>query len=78
MSVLSKIGEYGRMVRFSHSLFAMPFAIGSMWVAANGFRGMDVLQITKPHNRTKLVHLGIGADFRNRLFSSDSEIFEII
>ena len=47
MSVLSKIGEYGRMVRFSHSLFAMPFAIGSMWVAANGFRGMDVLQITK-------------------------------
>lgn len=47
MSVLLKIGEYGRMVRFSHSLFAMPFAIGSMWVAANGFRGMDVLQITK-------------------------------
>ena len=47
MSVLSKIGEYGRMVRFSHSLFAMPFAIGSMWVAANGFRGMDELQITK-------------------------------
>lgn len=47
MSVLSKIGEYGRMVRFSHSFFAMPFAIGSMWVAANGFRGMDVLQITK-------------------------------
>ena len=47
MSVLSKIGEYGRMVRFSHSLFAMPFAIGSMWVAANGFRGMDVLQITR-------------------------------
>ena len=47
MSVLSKIGEYGRMVRFSHSLFAMPFAIGSMWVAANGFRGKDVLQITK-------------------------------
>ena len=47
MSVLSKIGEYGRMVRFSHSLFAMPFAIGSMWVAANGFRGMDVLHITQ-------------------------------
>ena len=35
------------MVRFSHSLFAMPFALGSMWVAANGFRGMDVAAAAK-------------------------------
>ena len=35
------------MVRFSHSLFAMPFAIGAMWVAANGFRGMDAWAIAK-------------------------------
>lgn len=33
--------EFGHMVRLSHSLFAMPFAIGSMWVAANGFRDMS-------------------------------------
>ena len=41
MSFFSKIVEYGHLVRFSHSLFAMPFALGSMWVAANGFRGMS-------------------------------------
>ena len=35
------------MVRFSHSLFAMPFAIGSMWVAANGFRGMSVAETAR-------------------------------
>ena len=35
------------MVRFSHSLFAMPFAIGSMWVAANGFRGMSAAEAVK-------------------------------
>ena len=35
------------MVRFSHSLFAMPFAIGSMWVAAGGFRGMGAAEAVK-------------------------------
>ena len=35
------------MVRFSHSLFAMPFALGSMWVAANGFRGMEAAAAVK-------------------------------
>ncbi|MCQ2092387.1 MAG: putative 4-hydroxybenzoate polyprenyltransferase [Fibrobacter sp.] len=39
--MLKKILEFGHMVRFSHSLFAMPFALGSMWVAANGFRDMS-------------------------------------
>ena len=34
-------------MRFSHSLFAMPFAIGSMWVAARGFRGIDATEAVK-------------------------------
>ena len=42
--MLKKILEFGHMVRFSHSLFAMPFALGSMWVAANGFRGMTAAE----------------------------------
>jgi 4-hydroxybenzoate polyprenyltransferase len=45
--MLHKILEFGHLVRFSHSLFAMPFALGSMWVAANGFRGMDVAAAAK-------------------------------
>lgn len=47
MKAISKITEFGHLVRFSHSLFAMPFAIGSMWVAANGFRGMTSVSIFK-------------------------------
>lgn len=47
MKILSKIVELGHLVRFSHSLFAMPFALGSMWVAANGFRGMSAVDILK-------------------------------
>ena len=45
--MLKKILEFGHLVRFSHSLFAMPFAIGSMWVAANGFRGMEPAEIAR-------------------------------
>ena len=45
--MLKKVLEFGHMVRFSHSLFAMPFAIGSMWVAANGFRGMSVAETAR-------------------------------
>ncbi len=47
MNLFSKIAEFGHLVRFSHSLFAMPFALGSMWVAADGFRGMSALSIFK-------------------------------
>ena len=47
MIMLKKILEFGHLVRFSHSLFAMPFAIGSMWVAARGFRGMDAAEAVK-------------------------------
>ena len=45
--MLKKVLEFGHLVRFSHSLFAMPFAIGSMWVAARGFRGMDAAEAVK-------------------------------
>lgn len=45
--MLKKILEFGHLVRLSHSLFAMPFAIGSMWVAANGFRGMSAGEIAR-------------------------------
>ena len=45
--MLKKILEFGHLVRFSHSLFAMPFAIGSMWVAARGFRGMDAVEAVR-------------------------------
>ena len=45
--MLKKVLEFGHMVRFSHSLFAMPFAIGSMWVAAGGFRGMAAAEAVK-------------------------------
>lgn len=45
--MLKKILEFSHLVRFSHSLFAMPFALGSMWVAANGFRGMEVAAAAK-------------------------------
>ena len=34
-------------MRFSHSLFAMPFAIGSMWVAARGFHGMNAVEVVR-------------------------------
>ena len=45
--MFKKLLEFSHMVRFSHSLFAMPFAVGSMWVAANGFRGMGGLEIAR-------------------------------
>lgn len=45
--MLHKILEFGHLVRFSHSLFAMPFALGSMWVAANGFRGMTAAETAR-------------------------------
>jgi 4-hydroxybenzoate polyprenyltransferase len=39
---LSKIVEYGKLVRLSHTLFALPFALGSMLVAANGLPSAGV------------------------------------
>jgi len=40
---LSKITEYGKLVRFSHTLFALPFALASMLAAANGFPSAYIL-----------------------------------
>jgi len=40
--LLSKIIEYGKLVRLSHTLFALPFALGSMLVAANGLPSAGV------------------------------------
>ncbi|MFA6342798.1 MAG: UbiA family prenyltransferase, partial [Fibrobacteraceae bacterium] len=34
--MLKRMVEFGHLVRFSHTLFALPFALGSMWVAAEG------------------------------------------
>lgn len=45
--MLKKILEFGHLVRFSHTLFAMPFALASMWVASNGFQGMAYTEVLK-------------------------------
>ncbi|GHV12327.1 4-hydroxybenzoate octaprenyltransferase [Fibrobacterales bacterium] len=37
------IFEYAHLVRFSHTLFALPFALASMFVAANGMPSVEVL-----------------------------------
>jgi 4-hydroxybenzoate polyprenyltransferase len=34
--MFKRMVEFGHLVRFSHTLFALPFALGSMWVAADG------------------------------------------
>jgi 4-hydroxybenzoate polyprenyltransferase len=38
----SRITEYGKLVRLSHTLFALPFALASMLVAANGIPSVRV------------------------------------
>ena len=62
------------MVRFSHSLFAMPFALGSMWVAANGFRDMTAAETV----RIVLLIVGCMVTARNSAMSfnriADAEI----
>ena len=35
-ALLGRIGLYGRMIRFSHSIFALPFALASAVLAASG------------------------------------------
>ena len=44
---MNKLLEFTHLVRLSHSLFAMPFALGSMWVAANGFRDMSAYETAR-------------------------------
>lgn len=38
----TKITEYAKLVRLSHTLFALPFALASMLAAANGFPSAEV------------------------------------
>ncbi|MCK9183170.1 MAG: putative 4-hydroxybenzoate polyprenyltransferase [Fibrobacteraceae bacterium] len=37
--------EFGHLVRFSHTTFALPFALGSMWVAADGFEHLTLKMV---------------------------------
>lgn len=41
--MIARILEYGKLVRFSHTLFALPFALASMVVAAGGLPPWHVL-----------------------------------
>jgi len=38
-SVIQPSLRYLQFIRFSHTVFALPFALGSMWVAADGWPG---------------------------------------
>jgi 4-hydroxybenzoate polyprenyltransferase len=40
--MLSAITEYGKLVRLSHTLFALPFALAAMLIAANGLPSAKV------------------------------------
>jgi len=43
MTALSRVGVYGRMIKFSHSVFALPFALASATLAAReGFRWTQI------------------------------------
>jgi len=41
--MFSQIAEYGKLVRLSHTLFALPFALASMFVAADGLPDIKIL-----------------------------------
>jgi len=41
--MFSQIAEYGKLVRLSHTLFALPFALASMFVAADGLPDVKIL-----------------------------------
>jgi 4-hydroxybenzoate polyprenyltransferase len=44
VSAVERIVTYGRMIRFSHSIFALPFALASMTLAFEG-RAFDLLRL---------------------------------
>jgi 4-hydroxybenzoate polyprenyltransferase len=43
ISVKGPIGRFLRLIRFSHTIFALPFALGALIVAANGWPSLRVL-----------------------------------
>ena len=40
---MKRVSEYLSLVKFSHSIFALPFALQSAWLAARGLPAWDVL-----------------------------------
>ena len=38
-----KVGRFLRLIRFSHTIFALPFALGALIVAANGWPSLRIL-----------------------------------
>src|SRR5690242_17837759 len=38
-----RIARFLRLIRFSHTIFALPFALGSLVVAANGWPSLRIL-----------------------------------
>ncbi|MCL2101196.1 MAG: putative 4-hydroxybenzoate polyprenyltransferase [Fibromonadales bacterium] len=44
--MFSAITEYGKLVRLSHTLFALPFALAAMFAAAGGWPDIKVLLLT--------------------------------
>jgi 4-hydroxybenzoate polyprenyltransferase len=43
MVLLKKIYNLGQLIRFSHTIFALPFALASMWLAAGGWPQSSVV-----------------------------------
>ncbi|MEO6052473.1 MAG: UbiA-like polyprenyltransferase [Chthoniobacterales bacterium] len=43
MSGANAIGRFAQFIRFSHTIFALPFALGSMLVAARGWPSLRIL-----------------------------------
>ncbi len=41
--LIPKIKEIGELVKFSHTIFALPFALASMFIAAKGFPSLKIL-----------------------------------
>ena len=39
----SSVGRFLRLIRFSHTIFALPFALGALIVAANGWPSLRIL-----------------------------------
>src|SRR5881392_4235393 len=37
------VGRFLRLIRFSHTIFALPFALGALIVAANGWPSLRIL-----------------------------------
>ncbi|MBL7686059.1 MAG: 4-hydroxybenzoate octaprenyltransferase, partial [Deltaproteobacteria bacterium] len=43
--LLKKIQDTFELIKFSHSIFAMPFALGAMLIAAQGFPSIRLIAL---------------------------------